>query len=128
MYPMVWDKTSCRLTYLTWKITVTKLNLSENTTGSLKKQQFHVFFQIFWLKTHKISLKNVFKWLLLLQYKEKAIISFTFKSPSKQSFSKCSEQTQKFLGSGYFPLIFYSHSSRTLWKLRFWFFVERLVQ
>ena len=40
---------------ITWKIAVTKLHLSENATGSLKKQQpSGVFFKYFDQKTRNI--------------------------------------------------------------------------
>ena len=93
----------------------------------LRNNNFTGFFKYFDRK-----LRNIFKERLLMTasvtVQRKTIIIFTFESLSKQSFSKCLEQIKKFLGSGSFLLIFCSHSSRTLWKLRFGFFVERLVQ
>ena len=93
----------------------------------LRNNNFTGFFKYFDRK-----LRNIFKERLLMTasvtVQRKTIVIFTFESLSKQSFSKCLEQIKKFLASSSFLLIFCSHSSRTLWKLRFGFFVERLVQ
>ena len=126
MYLMSWDRESCRLMQLTWKITVTKLYLSENATGSLKIQLYRLFSSIL-IKNWETFLKSVFKWPLLLQHKEKSW-SYLPSNLFGNSIFQNARTDIEVLGKGSFllnilqPLITYS------WKLRFEYFVERLVQ
>ena len=61
MYRMSGDRKSCWLTQLTSKITVTKLDLSENGTGSLKKQRLHRLFSSILTENSETFLINIFK-------------------------------------------------------------------
>ena len=52
MHWMSWDSKICQLTQLTWKITETKSDLSEITTG-YQKNDFTGFVPVFWPITEK---------------------------------------------------------------------------